>query len=235
MENILNLILDKINNTYLEDGCEFPSDDGENFGYELLADLDDDTIDWNSGASKMVIIPKNENYVVKIPFNGYYNSIYDEDENGEEKYIDDEFIEFSKAGDENGWDYCEVEAKLYEEAEDRNLEQCFAKTEWIGDAHGYPIYKQEKAEIFGMMEDDSIKRRSDEEKNSAKKQLAKEGVNIYHICIDWVLDFIEYYGKEMLYKFMDFLTDFHIGDLHSDNIGYINGRPVLVDYSGFYD
>ena len=52
-------------------------------------------------------------------------------------------------------------------------------------------------------------------------------------CAEWLCDFEEYYGEQKLYALMRFLQEFHIGDLHYDNFGYINDRPVITDYSDF--
>ena len=46
-------------------------------------------------------------------------------------------------------------------------------------------------------------------------------------------DFICSYGELAFDKLYDFLSDNNIQDLHSENIGYICERPVLVDFSGF--
>jgi hypothetical protein len=33
---------------------------------------------------------------------------------------------------------------------------------------------------------------------------------------------------------MNFIEDEEINDLHRGNLGYLNGRPVILDYSGFH-
>ena len=32
----------------------------------------------------------------------------------------------------------------------------------------------------------------------------------------------------------DFISELEINDLHSGNIGYENGRIVIIDYSGYF-
>ena len=55
--------------------------------------------------------------------------------------------------------------------------------------------------------------------------------NFYNDTFGAIL--LEYYGEEKLNKFFSFIDNYNIGDLHSGNFGFQNGRPVFIDYSGF--
>ena len=46
--------------------------------------------------------------------------------------------------------------------------------------------------------------------------------------------FAETYGYEEFLRLNDFLEWYDINDLHSGNIGYINGKLVFIDYAGYY-
>lgn len=48
-----------------------------------------------------------------------------------------------------------------------------------------------------------------------------------------LFEFLRVYGKTFFDRFVKFLEDFEIDDLHCDNIGYIENNPVVLDYSGF--
>lgn len=50
----------------------------------------------------------------------------------------------------------------------------------------------------------------------------------------WIADLISTIGIERTIDFFEFLIDTsYNNDLHHSNIGYIEGKPVLVDYSGY--
>ena len=51
----------------------------------------------------------------------------------------------------------------------------------------------------------------------------------------WVHEFLEVYGEDTFEEFTNFLTCFGINDLHSGNVGYWNNKPVIFDYSGYYE
>ena len=68
----------------------------------------------DTGATKLVLMPREFEFVVKIPFFGE-----DWDETNEE------YIQFSGADEPEGWNYCEVESILYSKAEEEEVEEYF--------------------------------------------------------------------------------------------------------------
>lgn len=231
LENIINTLKDM---KVLSKDMEFTEDDVYSVGDYLPKGMR-----YAYGASKFVVIAEPEvesNFVVKIPFNGEY--IEEEECNEDEGWVYTETVFHQYEGAEyalNYWDYCETEASIYKMAEEAGLASCFAKTELVDYVSGYPVYKQEKATIFGHIcyDEERASRYSEERTDSYKKTCQKIGISPNRVNINWMTDFLEYYGAIMLKRFVDFLNKIHIGDLHTDNIGYIGDRPVLVDYSSF--
>lgn len=205
---------------------EFTELDADEF-YLGLNDEIKDAFDFNYGASKFVLIPKNsDEYVIKIPFNGYL-----EDTWNEETYSGYEFTPFYCADNTDGWDYCLSEVKRYSQAEKEGLSTALAKTSLLCYIDSYPIYIQERCQVYSQLFDYSEKRHSKEE-NSKTLSLI-EADKFFEINEDWLTDFRYYYGEEFFIKFMAFVDDNNWDDLRVDNIGYLNGRPVLIDYSSF--
>ena len=176
-----------------------------------------------SGATKLVILFPGADYVVKIPFNGQY-TYSDEDELV--------YWEFENGSDGCCWDYCLGEVERYAYAEEIGLETFFAKTELIGHVHGHPIYIQERATIYEDVANEKEKN-SYERRKSAKELCNHKGYSCFNGL--WISDLQDYCGgpdDELFCNFMDYVTAY-ISDLHMGNVGYIDGKPVLVDYSGF--
>ena len=182
-----------------------------------------------SGATKLVLLFPGADYVVKIPFTGSGYLMEDYDEDTGEWYEHDNYCPFEGAL-YSGWNYCETEVQLYELAAEYGIEQFFAKTEFIGHVQGHPIYIQERAEIF----DDTHKshRHSHEVRKSVSEKCNYNNFNNFNI--DWIADLFNYCTDEIFCEIMTFATH-NLEDLHRGNIGYIDGRPVFVDYSGFND
>lgn len=212
-------IIEILQKTDLSSDNFFSEDTFEDQVMDTLEKDPELVFEYASGASKFVIIPEdmNENIVIKIPFNGEVHG--------------DEEVEFNSAACENHWDYCAVECNIYEKAYEKDLEMCFAKTEYIGNVNGHPVYKQEKAEIWDAIHTPED---YDKDKTQAVRKRTKESG---HYCFngEWLSDFLDYFGEEIFNIFLDFIEEEGVYDLHGQNLGYIGNRPVLVDYSDFCD
>lgn len=212
----------------------------------------------DSGVSKGVLFLEDyPNLVVKIPFTccadedrecSYYSSEEDDETAWTQEYLD---IGFDSAWQslpdylqdklERRWDYCEVETLLFADAIDEGVSDFFAETVLIGFSHDHPVYVQKKARIYGEQSE-----YNDHELlfiRNAMETIKKEMVaydnslNVDDSFIaapsEWIIDFYLYYGAKELVNLCHFIAETGIEDLHPDNVGYINHRPVITDYASF--
>jgi hypothetical protein len=239
----------------LDKYCRFEQLSEETFEQDVIVPLKAENCfenwTWDNGVTKGVIIFKDFDFVVKIPFEGSVGYIESHYETPNGRWIwsadsrfnsqvvrlegQDEFTPFDGADTLDNWNYCAVESYLTEMAVEKGLIQCFAATEYFGEAKGHPIYFQEKCCMFS---DASTSENKDKYKNRTKADYdsltkIREKISFWEINNDWVLDFLIYWGEETLHKLAQFLFDYDIGDLHNGNIGYHNGVPCLVDYSSY--
>ena len=222
-------LLKTLENLPIYANCNF----GEENQDEVLAALNNKMFydyDYAYGATKLAIIPVDKDYVIKIPYTGTYNrNYYNEDDEYDETLDTGEWVDFCGAEDaDECWNYCSSEVNRYKIAEEYGFAICFAETRLLGDVHNFPIYVQEKCEIL--------------EHCHQTHTHSREECNLYSLTYgcsinpNWLIDFSNYYGKEMLNSFLKFLTDMGWDDdLRSSNIGYIKDRPVIVDYSGYWE
>ena len=213
-EEVLNLF----KNCIFEDLCEDAYDN------QILANLPENLdYTYESGATKVVLIIENLDYVIKIPFHGRIEYAYSEDE-------EDVFEEFSgaTAGDSNCWDYCKEEVFYYQKAKEKNVEKFFLETSILGYSNDdYPIYIQPKARIFNYYKSKSL---------SAEEQIITNRLRSKcetWFSVRWIRDAINWYGEAEVEKLLKFISNQEINDLHSGNLGYLNDRPVIVDYAGY--
>ena len=184
---------------------------------------------FDNGISKLVLIPIDENkdYVIKIPYNGCYENGYNE----ESHFYEAMFCEFyGSESSERMWDYCASEQIRYSVAKENNLNQYLAETKMICFIGTRPIYIQEKCTVFSQT---SHKTYSLEEH---KKTYSLCGDDADRINPDWLTSFLYTYGEEEAKKFVDFIHKLDWDDdLRSDNLGFLNNKPVVIDYSGFWE
>ena len=248
-----------------KDYYEFDNDDeGEvNYLAKAFSNSFETNVRYFTGASKAVFDNPERDYVIKIPFNGgerEYSYGYP-DENGEICYDSKyRFEKFEYADNDSGvgssWDYCEQEAIIYNRAVALGIGDMFAGTIKIADVHNYPIYASERAESYSHVDFGSTSS-SETVRNiftpinhnyPADSDLYKIGEQFIEECeeteefsspdrmnLEFLGYMINYYGKGKVRTLCEFLFENRLNDFHSSNIGFIGDRPVLIDYSGFFE
>ena len=142
------------------------------------------------------------------------------------------------------YDYCKGEVQNYRQAPDE-LKPFLARSEYLGKVtvHSYatskvvtlPVYIMDKVEDV-----DNIPNAYDiNMKVPYVASLSAEDCQKIQYAYDrcrseWVMNLLyEYMGMEKFLKFLDYIEENRINDLHTGNIGSLNGKPVLFDYAGF--
>jgi len=176
--------------------------------------------DYEIGATKLVIIPTDLDYVIKIPYN----------------LATFEFEYFDFTGLPKGVkNYCEYELELYKIAKDKGWENLFLPIEYIGKFKDIPIYIQPKAEEYGKRFCDYATEASKQAIMNKRKE--DKGFFFLSLPFDWIaccLDML--HSIENLRKFFCFLENEKISrDLHRANIGFYKNKPVIIDYGGYFE
>ena len=250
--------------TKWEDFYKFDnSDEGEvNYLADALSEEFQRDVRSFVGATKAVFDIPDTDYVVKIPFNGgeeEFSTSY-RDDDGEICYDSDYQFSLFQYADPNGkigaWDYCEQEEIIYNKAVELGIGDMFAGTIKMGAVRGYPIYVSERAESYSQVDygssssSDTVRYifSSINKCEVEESELYQIGEQFMGEC-DEMEDFsspdrmnleflgymIKYYGKEKILTLCEFLYENRLNDFHSSNIGFIGDRPVLIDYSGFFE
>ena len=131
------------------------------------------------------------------------------------------------------WDYCELESHIYSLAVKEGLGAYFAEEGLLGEIDNTPVYYQTRCVPMDTIH---INRTSEEFKR--KKAISTVYCKEHKIpCFNevWIADFIELYGGDEFKRLDSFLERYDIGDLRACNIGYLDGAPILFDYSGYRD
>ena len=204
-----------------------------------------DILTYDNGLSRLVIIPKEENYVLKINLSHYTSDEEDavdmaEVEEADQKYYDTWYDDYEDKVygvyiNELGEDYSDTEVTIYEEAEEAGIGKFFAKEWYVGEICGHSCYAQEKAETYENSNekvDFSFSKINVVELSKSIKKVGEKYDYFDHGI--WLL-FADYYGIEEYTKLVDFIIERGIGDLHNGNVGFKFGTniPVLIDYADF--
>jgi hypothetical protein len=196
-----------------------------------------------TGASKVVYMPPQADFVVKVPITGSIQSVYDEDT---DEYLED---------DEEIYDgfrtssYCEDEMFLYEEAKVLGINEFFPEIMEIETILEEKVFAQEKVTpLYAVVDLDILNSKIKDEIDSKAKLQSKD---VRQSELKWFDDnmlgylsqvtnreiifaLIEQYGIDKVRK-LNTLCKLHgINDIEDRNVGVNkNGKIVIFDYSGW--
>lgn len=163
-----------------------------------------DDITFNYGCTKFVINPNDSDYVLKFPLYKVR-------------------------------DLCAREVEIYNEVVDTEAEQMFAPCYFLFNKYDTDFYIMEKAECDNdysniSLEEDLV---SHFISDGCDEESAYDKVG--EMCSEeQVQDLLGYYyDYDTLELFGEISEKFDINDLHGGNVGYLDGRIVLIDYSGY--
>lgn len=168
---------------------------------------EDVQFDFDEGVSKKVIVFSNLGFVIK----------------------------FDNCGDS------EREVDIYNAAVDCGLGDCFPTTKLLCYHNGCQWTYQEIAKsLFGN--------RKEQREKAERLKVKEEAVEMIWNIIDdipnctrtdclsraWLKIAINYFGYTHMGKLARFIQVNRINDLHNGNVGFVNDRPVLIDFCGYH-
>ena len=184
----------------------------------------------DSGITKAVIIPEKYNFVIKIPFNGYWYYTFDgEDDDGKET-----FEPFYHAEAPDNTDYCWDELIKICEAQEAGFGDLFPQTALLWEQSGVRFYIQEKVRT-------SRQYRSTPSAESLERASSIDSK--FRSCDQtWRATVFDVYGEGYWKSFvnwdynhsMDNESSSMLKDMHGGNYGYnMSGAPIILDVSGY--
>lgn len=171
---------------------------------------------WACGETRYAIWHSSWDFVIKIPRYGYASE-----------------------------DYCQIEVDNYECAKKWRVEKiCLPIEVYKSNIFGLTLYKQAR---YTNSTGESYQRRI-----GYKKYLEKRNINkivdtglpsrISDCCyghrgIDsyWTARVLQLYGKKFCRSFEAWTMECRINDLHNQNTGWLNNKPILLDYAGYHE
>lgn len=179
------------------------------------------------GASKLVIIsPKLDGVVIKIPFNGWYTENVD---TGELSWT---YFYWATGSDES--DYCLAEYEKFQKLKTYGLSCFVAKTLFYKKIDNFRIFLQE---VVTPEEDIFEEYHPSQKSQKIADEWRKQGM--FFIDSKWIANCLDKYGESKVKRFLFYCTNIDpdiLEDAHSGNYGYReNETPALLDYSNFIE
>lgn len=140
----------------------------------------------------------------------------------------------------------EREVDNYNRAVELGLEMFFPKTYLYSKIDGINIIYQEKidynadevwkdSKLFLTIHDLTCDHIDVKRIASIKERFNIEGAPYNRdINTTWIAFMCALYTTEVIDKLIDFIQEKKINDLHGENLGYKNNKPIILDFSGYY-
>jgi len=186
------------------------------------------------GATKVVLVPVQSDYAIKLNISGTYLT---EDECDEAGF---QYPHIDRLSSENVLD----EENIMFESLPKELKEIILPNIYIGDCGNIPVYIQKKVKatygrVTGLAEA-RYKAKGKSRTTSVQKALKSStpvGLNwIIHSVLPeaFVSDLIDFYGEEKASLILQQLSVSEITDLNYENFGYdMEDRPCIFDIAGY--
>ena len=167
------------------------------------------------GASKLCLVFKKEDFVIKWTRRDPWESFNDE---------------------------AMKECEIYQKAKEQGLEMFFPSTKFFGEINDIKFIIQEKIDYSCEKCPYDTKLKYRKISKTATKKIIDKMRNGFKINkghdrdLDelWASMVITLYGKKVCKKLCTFIKENEINDLHTSNLGYKNNHPIILDFSGYY-
>ena len=206
----MNALIDELISV-LED-CEANDDEISDRLYGF-ADSHSHDITIASGETRYAVIFKRDNFVLKIPRYEY-------------KHCKE--------------DYCQAEIRAYESAKKFRVERILLPIElYYTTSTGIAIYKQPKYSFstsdgeYNLNYDTYLKHRNTPVRCSTVWKITNECKDGGRISRLWMARVLQLYGKKFCRSFEEWTMENNVNDLHNSNTGWLDNKPIILDYAGY--
>ena len=165
----------------------------------------------SSGETRYAVIFKRDDFVLKIPRYG----------NCQE-------------------DYCQAEIRAYESAKKFHVERILLPIElYHTTSTGISIYKQPKYSFStsdGMCNRNYstyLNHRNTPEYKPIVYKITRECYDGRRIDKQWMARVLQLYGKKFCRSFEAWTIENDVNDLHNSNTGWLDNKPIILDYAGY--
>lgn len=135
-----------------------------------------------------------------------------------------------------------MESVIYQRAVDKGISFLFPETILLGEFHGIYYSVQQKIDYPAAHIPAKDRSRYAKMTKTVTEDIFRKMENGFQVpnCgynrdlhRVWAKVFISLYGKAIAKKLCAFIQENRINDLHANNIGFCNHKPILLDFCGY--
>lgn len=147
-------------------------------------------------------------------------------------------LKFNFVSDSIVTNYCDRECENYRKAVELGIADILLPIERVGQlSNGIVIYKQKRYNHDTYAMPNGQRKKIHDRCNCYRRPTTRRSKNnCYQDRIDdlWYARAFQLYGKKFMRKFEQWTQDNRVGDLHNHNTGWLNRKPIILDYAGYF-
>lgn len=219
-----------------------------NFSWEVSRDIwynDNCHIEVKNGVTRIVFIPSDKDYVIKMSITGTYDykdmsDMYDEEGNYNEYYSlfpSEQLVMYRHITEE--CNLMEEENVLYEDA-GAALQEFLLPNVYVGEWNGMSVYIQKKIFVSSLavqtVKIDLPSNCTPFSKIVDELRDITSSFPSIDIPSEFLYDMLKLTGDELTFKACSELAHLGISDLHRNNVGYTKDKKCYIfDYAGYVE
>lgn len=196
--------LETIVNLFLDYGEEH--DDPYDFLWRFARNHKSEGWHFDCGETRCVIYHRSWDYVIKVDRN--FNCQY----------------------------YCAAELRNYQKAQEYRVQQVLLPISKVCEVNGWKLYRQTRFDC--QYANKSYKHRQlqkqCEEVKRNERVLRYLHENLDRLDYNWLARVVQLYGKRFATSLSAWARECEVSDLHCNNIGFLKGKPIILDYAGYF-
>lgn len=133
--------------------------------------------------------------------------------------------------------YCAVEVRNYQKAEQYRVQQVLLPISKVCEVNGWKLYKQTRFDCQYASRDykgGKFQRECEKVKRNYRT-IEHFTSSLDRLDPNWLARVVQLYGKRFANSLCEWAGECEVGDLHRNNIGFAKGKPIILDFAGYFE
>ena len=132
--------------------------------------------------------------------------------------------------------YCAAEVRNYQKAEQFRVQQVLLPIHKLCEVNGWKLYKQMRfdCQYASRGYKNGRYQRECEKVKRNHRTIEHFASSLDRLDSNWLARVVQLYGKRFANSLCEWARECEVSDLHRNNIGFSKGKPIILDFAGYF-
>jgi hypothetical protein len=133
--------------------------------------------------------------------------------------------------------YCAAEVRNYQKAEQYRVQQVLLPISKMCEVNGWKLYRQTRFDCqyaSRSYRGGKFQRECEQVKRN-RYTISHFAQSLDRLDTNWLARVVQLYGKKFAHSLGEWAKECEVCDLHRNNIGFAKGRPIILDFAGYFE